>query len=253
MIVDSKSERMVFTLATPLESAQVPGVSAIVMLYSSKSVASVSALLQHAPTFLPSTRDASLKHPTPILIVDLGHAMLSGDDASGGGSGGGGKAKEVVVVVPAHARALVEVSGGIAIQATNDSTSVLLPVCRVVQASRALEDNPYQDEIRQRIEVVCDSGHHELLLRKRALKALPPEILSCKFLRRLRLHGNELKTFPSLVLMLPMLTELDLNTNQINSVPENIVMLSHLQSLDLSNNRIRALPVKEVRGLRTAH
>jgi Leucine-rich repeat (LRR) protein len=118
---------------------------------------------------------------------------------------------------------------------------------RTIQANRAFVDHPNQDEIRQRIQVVCETGHHELILRKRDLKSTPPDILKCRFVRRLRLHSNELKTFPMILLALPMLSELDLNTNQITTVPDSISQFTHLQSLDLSNNRIRLLPVKEVR------
>ncbi len=82
----------------------------------------------------------------------------------------------------------------------------------------------------------------KLELRKKRLKAFPPEIFRFKNLQYLDLSKNDIKEIPPGIDSLKSLQILILSRNDLESLPKEIGALKMLQYLNLNQNNLMSLP-----------
>lgn len=85
-------------------------------------------------------------------------------------------------------------------------------------------------------------GFTKLIIHRKNLVELPPEIGKCFNLEEIKLNGNNLKTLPKEIGNLVNLKLLEVSFNEIEYLPNEIGNLSKLEFLRIDNNKLRQLP-----------
>jgi hypothetical protein len=81
-----------------------------------------------------------------------------------------------------------------------------------------------------------------LVLQRKGLKEVPPEVFQLEHLEELHLDGNEIKTIPPEISQLKKLRILSVEFNHIDSLPKEIGQLENLEELFLHHNHLKYLP-----------
>ncbi|MFO7722331.1 MAG: leucine-rich repeat domain-containing protein [Bacteroidales bacterium] len=81
-----------------------------------------------------------------------------------------------------------------------------------------------------------------LHLKKKKLKAIPPEVFLFTNLLELDLSGNRIELIPEEIARLKNLKVLNISNNRIHTVSDSIRSLSRLEIMDLSRNYINTFP-----------
>ncbi len=82
----------------------------------------------------------------------------------------------------------------------------------------------------------------KLVLHRKGIKALPPEIVLFENLEELFLDGNHLVELPPEIGSLKKLTKLSLRHNKLSTLPPEIGQLNNLEEIYLEHNEIKRLP-----------
>ena len=99
------------------------------------------------------------------------------------------------------------------------------------------------EESRCRLEVITScSGIIEVLLSRKNIESIPPEIFDFVSLEVLRLDNNKLQLMDAHIGRLRSLRSLILGKNQLTSLPASLANCHHLVELDLQCNRFQSIP-----------